>query len=49
MLPRRPIVDSLYLFGAVGNCWGKRGRHPGWMLTAAALRLIAAGLAPSGG
>ncbi len=43
------IVGSLYLFGAVANCWGTRGRHPGWMLMAAAVVLILIGLAPIGG
>jgi hypothetical protein len=33
-------VGCLYLFGAVGNLWATRGRHPGWMLMAAALILI---------
>ena len=42
------FVGSLYLFGAVGNLWGTRGRHPGWMLMATALVLIAFGLAQSG-
>ena len=42
------FVGSLYLFGALGNLWGTRGRHPGWMLMAAALVLIAFGLAPTG-
>lgn len=39
------LVGSSYLFGAVGNFWGTRGRHPGWMLYALALVLIAFGLA----
>jgi hypothetical protein len=38
------FVGSLYAFGAVGNLWGTRGRHPGWMLMAAALVLIAFGI-----
>lgn len=42
------FVGSLYLFGALGNLWGTRGRHPGWMLLAAALVLIAFGVTPSG-
>ena len=37
-------VGSLYLYGAVGNLWGTRGRHPGWMLLAVALVLIAYGV-----
>lgn len=42
------FVGSLYLFGALGNLWGTRGRHPGWMLMAAALALIAFGVTRSG-
>lgn len=38
------LVGSSYLFGAVCNCWATRGRHPGWMLMAAAVALIAFGL-----
>lgn len=38
------FVGSTYLFGAVGNLWGTQGRHPGWMLMAAALVLIAIGI-----
>ena len=38
------FVGSLYLFGALGNLWGTRGRHPGWMLMTAALVLIAFGV-----
>jgi hypothetical protein len=41
-------VGSLYLFGALGNLWGTRGRHPGWMLMAAALVLIVYGLTGPG-
>ena len=43
------FVGSLYLYGALGNLWGTRGRHPGWMLMAAALLLIAFGVNKSGG
>ena len=43
------FVGSLYLFGAVGNLWATRGRHPGWMLMAAALILIVFGVNKSGG
>jgi hypothetical protein len=43
------LVGSTYLFGALGNLWGTRGHHPGWMLMAAALILIAFGLSKSGG
>jgi hypothetical protein len=39
------IVGSSYLFGAVGNFWASRARHPGWMLYAVALALIGYGLA----
>ena len=39
------FVGSLYLFGAVANAWGSRGRHPGWLLMAAAVILIGASLA----
>jgi hypothetical protein len=37
------FVGGCYLFGAIGNLWGTRGRHPGWMLLAAALVLIVLG------
>ena len=43
------FVGSLYLFGALGNLWGTRNFHPGWMLMAAALVLIALGVNKSGG
>ena len=43
------LVGSSYLFGAVGNLWGTRGRHPGWMLMAVALVLIVLGVDKSGG
>lgn len=38
------LVGSSYLFGALGNAWGTRGRHPGWMLYAVAVALIVFGL-----
>jgi hypothetical protein len=38
------FVASLYLFGALGNLWGNRGLHPGWMLMMAALVLIVFGI-----
>lgn len=38
------LVGGLYLFGALGNFWATGGRHPGWMLMAAALMLIAIGI-----
>jgi hypothetical protein len=34
------FVGVTYMFGAIVNCWARRGRHPGWMLMAAALVLI---------
>ena len=43
------FVGSTYLFGALGNLWGTRGRHLGWMLLAAALILIAIAVGTSGG
>lgn len=38
------LVGSSYLYGAVGNFWVTRGRHPGWMLYAVALVLIVFGI-----
>ncbi len=38
------IVGGLYLYGALGNFWGTRGRHPGWMLYAVAVALIGFGV-----
>lgn len=38
------LVGSSYLFGAVANLWGVRGVHPGWMLYAVAVALIAYGV-----
>jgi hypothetical protein len=43
------FVGSLYVLAALGNLWGTRGRHPGWMLMAAALILIAFGVNKPGG
>jgi hypothetical protein len=43
------LVGSSYLYGALGNLWGTRGRHPGWMLMAVALVLIVLGVDKSGG
>lgn len=37
------LIGGLYLYGALGNLWGTRGRHPGWMLYTVALVLIAFG------
>ena len=42
------MVGLTYLFGAIGNFWATRGRHPGWVLMANAVALIAFGaVAPS--
>jgi hypothetical protein len=38
------LVGSSYLFGAIGNFWGTRGRHPGWVLYGVALALVILGL-----
>jgi hypothetical protein len=38
------LAGSSYLFGALGNFWGTRGRHPGWALYTIALGLIGFGL-----
>ncbi|HRD28487.1 MAG TPA: hypothetical protein PLO65_09320 [Caulobacter sp.] len=35
------MVGSHFLYGALGNAWATRGRHPGWMLMALAVGLIA--------
>ena len=43
------FVGSTYLLGALGNLWGTRGLHPGWILMAAALILIVFGVNKSGG
>ncbi len=43
------LVGSSYLFGALGNFWATRGRHPGWMLYAVALILIVFGVSNTGG
>ncbi len=34
------FVGLFYAFGAIGNLWGTRGRHPGWVLLAIAVALI---------
>jgi hypothetical protein len=41
------FVGATYLFAALGNLWGTRGRHPGWMLMAVAVILIAVSVATS--
>ncbi len=43
------LVGSSYLYGAFFNFRATRGRHPGWMLMAAALILIVFGVSKSGG
>ena len=43
------LVGGTFLLGALGNLWATRGHHPGWMLMAAAVILIAFGLGRSGG
>lgn len=35
------FVGGHFLYGAIGNAWATRGRHPGWMLMAIAIALIA--------
>jgi hypothetical protein len=42
------LVGSSYLFGALGNLWATRGRHPGWMLYVLALILIVFGINAGG-
>jgi uncharacterized membrane protein YqjE len=42
------FVGALYVFGVIGNFWATRGRHPGWMLLAASLVLIALGVTNTG-
>ena len=37
------FVGGFYVYGAIGNLWGTRGRHIGWMLLAMAVLLIAYG------
>jgi len=38
------LTAALYLYGAVGNAWASRGRHPGWILMVIATLLIGYGL-----
>ncbi len=38
------VVGAFYAFGAIGNFWGTRGRHPGWVLLAIAVALIGYGV-----
>jgi len=37
------FVGTFYLVGAIGNFWGTRGRHPGWVLLTVSTALIAWG------
>lgn len=39
------LVGSMFAYAAAANLWATRGRHPGWMLMAAAVGLIAFDLA----
>mgnify|MGYP000707446166 CR=1 FL=1 len=34
------IVAGFYIYGAFGNFWGTRGKHPGWVLLAISVSLI---------
>lgn len=34
------LAATQFAYAAIGNFWGTRGRHPGWMLMAAAVALI---------
>jgi hypothetical protein len=43
------LVGGTFLLGALGNLWATRGHHPGWMLMAAAVILIAFAVGKSGG
>ena len=38
------LVGGHFLYGAIGNAWATRLRHPGWMLMAIAIALIAYGI-----
>ncbi len=37
------FVGTFYSIGAVGNLWGTKGRHPGWILLSLAAALIVYG------
>jgi len=39
------LVGAMFAYAAAANLWATRGRHPGWMLMAAAVGLIAFDLA----
>lgn len=43
------LAGSSYLFGALGNLWGTRRLHPGWVLYSIAVILIAYGLSTQPG
>ncbi|CAM3250664.1 hypothetical protein SPAN111604_13240 [Sphingomonas antarctica] len=34
------FVGSQLLYGAIGNCWATRARHPGWLLMSVAVALL---------
>jgi hypothetical protein len=38
------IVALFYIYGALGNFWATKGRHPGWILLAISVGLILYGL-----
>ncbi len=38
------LVGASYLFAALGNFWATRGRHPGWVVYAAATGLLVFGV-----
>ena len=40
ILTTATFVGIFYAFGAIGNFWGTRGRHPGWVLLTIATALI---------
>ena len=42
------LVGSMFGYAAVANLWATRGRHPGWMLMAVAVALIAIDLLGGG-
>lgn len=42
------MVGGHFLYGLLGNAWATGGRHPGWMLLALSVGLIAYGLGPFG-
>lgn len=42
-LPVSLLVGSSILYAAIGNFWGTRGPHPGWLLLTISLALIVVG------